>query len=71
MSETVPPRQKPNRDETNAGKRLPAKVRLVRAHGFIEQETGRHRLWQAGEMVGDASEIEMLISRGAHVEEVG
>ena len=72
MSETSTPRPKvaPKTEETNAGKKLPAKVRLVHSHGFIEPETRRHRLWQAGEMVVSPAEIELLISRGARIEEV-
>lgn len=72
MSETSTPRPKvaPKSDDTSVGKKLAAKVRLVHAHGFIEAETKRHKLWQAGEIVVDRSEIELLISRGARIEEV-
>lgn len=46
----------------------PAAVRLTHPHGFIEEETGRHRSWLAGEKIVDPAEIELLIGRGAPVE---
>jgi hypothetical protein len=66
------------RPRTNAGEGagdsapnspLPGKVRLMAPYGFID-ENDRHRFWQAGDVVGDASEVELLIERGAPIEEV-
>lgn len=48
---------------------IPAKVRLTAPHGFID-ENSRHRYWNAGEVVGDAAEVALLINRGAPVEPV-
>jgi hypothetical protein len=48
--------------------RLPAKVRLVRQHSFVEDGTGRHRIWHGGEIVADVHEIALLTERGAVLE---
>lgn len=44
---------------------FPHGVKLLLPHGFIEEETGRHRFWKAGEIVTDPAEAALLIGRGA------
>ena len=49
----------------------PARIRLLRPHGFVENDTNRHRYWQAGEVITSPDEIELLRSRGAEYEIAG
>ena len=44
---------------------LPAKIKLVHAHGFID-ENGTHRYWKAGVVIGDPAEVDLLIGRKAN-----
>jgi hypothetical protein len=46
---------------------LPARVKLTRPHGFID-ENGTHRFWHAGDHVSDPATIELLIDRAAPVQ---
>lgn len=46
----------------------PTAVRLTHPHGFIENDTQRHRFWKAGEMITDQAEIDLLMERGAPLE---
>jgi hypothetical protein len=43
--------------------------RLVRPHGFINQD-GRHCYWTAGDVVSDPAEVAMLKGRGASLEPI-
>lgn len=54
--------------ETVAATNFPTMVKLTHPHGFIEEETGRHRFWKAGDVVADPSEVMLLINRGAPIE---
>jgi hypothetical protein len=49
----------------------PKLIQLLRQHSFIEEGTGRHRMWKAGEKIADAGEIALLIRRGATYEAIG
>ncbi len=44
---------------------FPRGVKLLAPHGFIEEGTGRHRFWNAGDVVADPAEVALLIGRGA------
>ncbi len=44
---------------------LPARVRVQHRYGYIDEETGRSRMWEAGDMIVDAGEIALLVGRGA------
>ncbi len=44
----------------------PAVVRLTRPYGFIDA-FGRHRVWKAGDVIGNPEEIALLESRGAPI----
>lgn len=46
--------------------KLPAKVRLVRPHGFIDED-GTHRYWKAGDVVSDPATIKLLSDRKAPI----
>lgn len=47
----------------------PAKIKVVRPHGFITDD-GANRHWNQGQIVTDADEIALLIERKADIEEV-
>ena len=47
---------------------LPSRVRLQHAYGYVEDETGRKRMWAAGDLIVDAHEIALLVGRGAPVD---
>ena len=47
---------------------LPTSITLSAPHGFIDDETGEHRYWQAGMEVTDPDEIKLLIDRQAPLE---
>jgi len=50
---------------------LPAAVRLIAEHGFIEDEHGKGVFhWRVGEIVRRPQTIRLLIDRGALLEEV-
>lgn len=46
---------------------LPTRIQLVRPHSFIDTD-GAHRMWAQGQVVTDAADIELLISRVATIE---
>ena len=46
---------------------LPMKVRLIRPHGYFD-ENGRHRAWTMGDVVSDPAEVELLMNRSAPIE---
>lgn len=48
---------------------LPARIKVIHAHGFIDED-GRNRFWKGGEVIAGADEIALLIGRGASVETV-
>jgi hypothetical protein len=48
---------------------LPAKIRLVEPHGFID-DAGEHRYWQQGQNVTDPDDIAILVDRAANYEVV-
>ncbi len=43
---------------------LPAAIKLVRPHGFID-EAGNHRYWQQDQVVFEPADIKVLMERGA------
>jgi hypothetical protein len=43
---------------------LPAKIRLTRPHGFIDQD-GNDRFWRAGMVISAPGEVALLMDRGA------
>jgi hypothetical protein len=45
----------------------PFKIRLTHPHSFID-DNGRHRVWNAGDVITDPAEIEMLTGRKARIE---
>ena len=47
---------------------LPASVKLAAPYGFIDDESGEHRYWQAGQEVTNPEEIKLLIERQAPLE---
>lgn len=47
---------------------LPELVKLASPYGFINDETGEHRYWQAGQEVTDPDEIKLLVERQAPLE---
>lgn len=47
---------------------LPASVKLAAPYGFIDDETGEHRYWQAGQEVTNPEEIKVLVERQAPLE---
>lgn len=47
---------------------LPELVKLAAPYGFINDETGVHRYWQAGQEVTDPDEIKVLVERQAPLE---
>lgn len=47
---------------------LPESVRLASPYGFIDDESGEHRYWQAGQEVTNPEEIKLLIERQAPLE---
>ena len=51
--------------EPAAPAEMPTKVRLQTRHGYIEEETGRPRMWEAGDVIVDAGEIALLLDRHA------
>ena len=56
-------------EAAEAAPTLPAKVRLVSPHGYID-ENGRHRYWHGGDVISDPAEIALLMGRKAPVEPV-
>lgn len=53
--------------EPEAKAPLPAKVKMVRPHGFID-DAGQHRYWQQGQVVFEPADIALLAERGAEFE---
>jgi hypothetical protein len=47
---------------------LPESVKLASPYGFINDETGEHRYWQAGQEVTDPDDIKLLVERQAPLE---
>ena len=45
-----------------------ASVKLAAPYGFIDDETGEHRYWQAGQEVTNPEEIKVLVERQAPLE---
>ncbi len=48
---------------------LPAKIEMIHAHGFID-ENGTHRYWKGGVIVSDPAEIALLTERKANFKAV-
>lgn len=48
---------------------LPAKIKMVQPHGFIDDE-GRHCYWQQGQVVFEPADIALLHERKANFEAV-
>ncbi|HHW4679827.1 MAG TPA: hypothetical protein ACQGQH_10480 [Xylella sp.] len=46
----------------------PESVKLAAPYGFINDETGEHHYWQAGQEVTDPDEIKRLVERQAPLE---
>ncbi|MEQ1694771.1 MAG: hypothetical protein ABL901_02925 [Hyphomicrobiaceae bacterium] len=49
---------------------LPAKIKMLEPHGFIDDETGKSYFWQQGQTVFEPAEIAMLVERKASFEPV-
>lgn len=47
---------------------MPASVKLTAPYGFIDDETGVHYFWQAGQVVTEATEVQLLVERQAPLE---
>ena len=54
------------RETKEAAPKAPSPVHLTAPYGFID-EYNRHRFWNAGEVIGDPHEIELLTKRGAPI----
>ena len=64
------PAAQPTQNEGNQSPAapLPESVKLASPYGFINDETGEHRYWQAGQEVTDPDEIKLLVERQAPLE---
>jgi hypothetical protein len=47
---------------------IPSTVKLTAPYGFIDDETGVHYFWQAGQVVTEATEVQLLVERQAPLE---
>lgn len=43
---------------------LPAAIKLLQPHGFIDEATQQHRYWQQAQVVFEPADIALLIGRG-------
>lgn len=49
-------------------KKHPESIKLAAPYGFID-EAGEHKYWNQGQVVTDPEQIELLIKRGAFLDE--
>jgi hypothetical protein len=48
---------------------LPAKLKMLSLYGYYD-ENKRYRSWHQGDVITDPTEIQLLVERGAPVEEI-
>jgi hypothetical protein len=48
---------------------LPAKLRMLSLYGYYD-DNKRYRSWHQGDVITDPSEIQLLVERGAPIEEI-
>lgn len=59
-----------NSEELPTDELKPARIKMTRPHGFIEEETGNHRYWHQDQVVISPQDIALLTERGAEFEPV-
>ena len=64
------PAAQPTQNEGNQPEAapMPSTVKLTAPYGFIDDETGVHYFWQAGQVVTEATEVQLLVERQAPLE---